>query len=46
MTKFSIVLLLIGVVLYFTGQQNTIAIVLMALGGIGVIAGIYLSNQR
>jgi LPXTG-motif cell wall-anchored protein len=46
MSKLSIVLLLVGVVLYFTGKQNTVSIVLMALGGLGLLAGIYISNRR
>jgi LPXTG-motif cell wall-anchored protein len=36
----------VGIVLYFTGKQNTVSIVLMVLGGLGLIAGIYISNRR
>jgi hypothetical protein len=46
MTKLSIVLLLVGIVLYFTGKQAIVSVVLMALGGLGLIVGIYLSNRR
>ena len=41
MTKVATVCLLIGVVLYFTGQQNAIGIALMVLGGLGLIDGSY-----
>jgi hypothetical protein len=46
MTKVSIVCLLVGVVLFFTGQQNTIGIVLMSLGGLGLIGAIIWSNKH
>jgi hypothetical protein len=46
MSKLSIVLLLVGIVLYFTGKQEIVSIALMVLGGLGLIAGIYLSNRR
>jgi hypothetical protein len=46
MTKVAAVILLIGVVLYFTGQQNTIGITLMVLGGLGLIGAIIWSNKR
>jgi len=46
MTKVTIVTLLIGIVLYFTGQQNTIAILLMIFGGFGLIGAIIWSNKQ
>lgn len=46
MTKVATVALLVGVVLYFTGQQNVIAIALMVLGGLGLIGAIIWSNRR
>lgn len=46
MTKVATVALLVGIVLYFTGQQNVIAIALMVLGGLGLIGAIIWSNRR
>ena len=46
MTKVATVCLLIGVVLYFTGQQNAIGIALMVLGGLGLIGAMIWSNKR
>jgi hypothetical protein len=45
MTKLSTVVLLVGIVLYFTGKQETVSIV-MVLGGLGLALGIALSNKR
>jgi len=46
MTKVSTVCLIIGIVLFATGQQNTIGIALMVLGGIGLIGAIIWSNKH
>ncbi len=46
MTKVSTVALLIGIVLFFTGQQRAIAIALMVLGGLGLIGAIIASNRQ
>jgi hypothetical protein len=46
MTKVTTVCLLVGIVLYFTGKQDIIAIILMVLGGLGLIGAIIWSNQR
>jgi hypothetical protein len=46
MTKVSTVVLIIGIVLYFTGQQNAIGITLMVLGGLGLIGALVWSNKR
>jgi hypothetical protein len=45
-TKVAIITLLVGIVLYFTGQQNTIAIVLMVFGGLMLIGAAIWSNKR
>jgi hypothetical protein len=46
MTKAAIVTLLIGLILWITGQQNTIGITLTAIGAIGLIGAIIWSNLR
>jgi hypothetical protein len=46
MTKVATVIILIGIVLYLTGQQNSVGITLMVLGGLGLIGAIIWSNKR
>jgi LPXTG-motif cell wall-anchored protein len=46
MIKVSTVCLLVGVVMFFTGHQTTMAVALIMLSGLGLVAGIILSNKR